>query len=170
MNTNIVVNDTNIFIDLYSVDLLKDIFSLPYKFHTTDFVLEEITNTEQKQHIQQYINNGLLTIKSFSSKELEQVISFHSQQTNNMSIPDCSVCVYAKTNNYRLLTGDKNTRIVAQNNNIIVNGILFLFKELVNNKIISSQIAIQKLECLKNKNKRLPLKEIERLIELWNIE
>lgn len=39
----IVVNDTNIFIDLISVDLLDEFFSLPIDIHTTDFVINELT-------------------------------------------------------------------------------------------------------------------------------
>lgn len=164
---DIVVNDTNIFIDLYSIDLLDTIFNLPFKFHTTDFVISEITNNKQKQQIHKYIDSKCLTVKSFLPDEIAEIISFYSKQTNNMSITDCSVCIYAKNNNYRLLTGDRNTRITAQNKGIVVNGILFLFKELVNNNIITKQVAIQKLECLKKNNKRLPLKEIDKLIGDW---
>ena len=32
----IVVSDTNVFIDLYSIGLLKEFFSLPWEVHTTD--------------------------------------------------------------------------------------------------------------------------------------
>ena len=31
----IVVNDTNVFIDLFNVGLLKEFFSLPWEVHTT---------------------------------------------------------------------------------------------------------------------------------------
>ena len=32
----IVVNDTNVFIDLFNVGLLEGFFSLPWEIHTTD--------------------------------------------------------------------------------------------------------------------------------------
>jgi len=39
---DIVVNDTNIFIDLISIDLLDSFFKLKFKVHTIDFVIEEL--------------------------------------------------------------------------------------------------------------------------------
>ena len=45
----IVVNDTNIFIDLISVDLLDEFFSLPIDIHTTDFVVHELTEPLQQK-------------------------------------------------------------------------------------------------------------------------
>lgn len=50
----IVVNDTNIFIDLMSVDLLDDFFRLPIEIHTTDFVLNELTDESQHNAIQKH--------------------------------------------------------------------------------------------------------------------
>ena len=39
---DIVINDTNIFLDLYDVDLLDTFFQLPVQVHTVDFVVDEI--------------------------------------------------------------------------------------------------------------------------------
>lgn len=38
----IVVNDTNVFIDLLVVGLLEQFFLLPWEVHTTDFVMQEL--------------------------------------------------------------------------------------------------------------------------------
>ncbi len=38
----VVVSDTNIFIDLISVDLLDEFFRLPFEIHTTDFIIHEL--------------------------------------------------------------------------------------------------------------------------------
>lgn len=43
----IVVNDTNIFIDLHSIGLLEQFFELPIKVHTVDFIVNELINSEQ---------------------------------------------------------------------------------------------------------------------------
>lgn len=45
----IVVNDTNIFIDLISVDLLDEFFSMPIDIHTTDLVVHELTEPLQQK-------------------------------------------------------------------------------------------------------------------------
>lgn len=39
----LVVSDTNIFIDLWKIDLLDAFFQLPVEIHTTDFVINELT-------------------------------------------------------------------------------------------------------------------------------
>ncbi len=37
----VVVSDTNIFIDLISVNLLDGFFGLPWEIHTTDMIMKE---------------------------------------------------------------------------------------------------------------------------------
>ena len=44
----IIVSDTNIFIDLHSCGLLDSFFKLPYNVHTTDFVMSELLGRVQK--------------------------------------------------------------------------------------------------------------------------
>lgn len=44
----IVVNDTNIFIDLFNVDLLDEFFSIPWEVHTTRFVMLELLREGQQ--------------------------------------------------------------------------------------------------------------------------
>lgn len=47
----IIVNDTNIFIDMNSIGLLGLMCELEYEIHTVDFVAAEIINPEQKKSI-----------------------------------------------------------------------------------------------------------------------
>ena len=47
----IVVNDTNIFIDLISVDLLDEFFSLPIDIRSADFVVLELTEPLQQKKV-----------------------------------------------------------------------------------------------------------------------
>ena len=61
----IVVNDTNIFIDLHSIGLLYQFFELPITVHTVDFVINELTDEEQFKAINKYIENGKLKVQSF---------------------------------------------------------------------------------------------------------
>ena len=51
----IVVNDTNIFIDLHSIGLLESFFALPIKVHTVDFVINEITIKEQLDEVNKFV-------------------------------------------------------------------------------------------------------------------
>ena len=113
----IIVNDTNIFIDLYSCNLLDDFFMLPYNIHTTDFVMNELKEDEQRKVVTKFRNSGQLTIKSFDPHEILSIWEYYrmANKVCNLSIEDCSVLKYTKSlNGARLLTGDKTLRTRAE--------------------------------------------------------
>ena len=56
---DIIVNDTNIFIDLHTSGLLNDFFILPKEDHTVDFVISELTDDKQRQAIDYFVNIGV---------------------------------------------------------------------------------------------------------------
>ena len=58
----VVVNDTNVFIDLYSIGLLEEFFSLPWEVHTTNLVMHELERQWQNEEVSQYKTKGQLHI------------------------------------------------------------------------------------------------------------
>ena len=164
----IVVSDTNIFIDLISVDLLYGFFSLPWEIHTTDMVIDELIRSEQHEAIEQFRQKGKLNIKSFDGEELLQIVKMKTErQTSNASIQNCSVWKLAKDLECALLTGDNKLRKVVQNDNVEVHGILYLFDKMLEHKIMDNWTAIDKLQSLFSVNSRLPKEEIDKRIALW---
>ena len=73
----IVVNDTNIFLDLISIGLLDASFELPIKFHTVDYVIEEIINEEQNAEVAALIKEGKLYVKEFDENEFSEIIDLY---------------------------------------------------------------------------------------------
>ncbi|WP_234418257.1 hypothetical protein [Aquimarina aquimarini] len=69
-----------------------------------------------------------------------------------------------------LLTGDGKLRKQASKDNIEVRGIIYLFDVLLNQNLISFQDAVEKIKQLILLNNRLPKKEIDKRVELWNDE
>lgn len=163
----VVVNDTNVFIDLCDIDLIDEFFKLSQKIHTTDFIMNELVKEEQQKKIERFYNDGLLTIKIHSAEELLEVVNFQQEQDNNVSIPDCSVWLYAQKNHYRLLTGDNKLRRSAIKAGTIVSGILYIFDQLVEQHIITPLIACDKLNLLRTINNRLPDKDISERLKRW---
>ena len=163
----IIVNDTNIFIDLHSIGLLEALCELPYDVRTVDFVIAEITDPKQYEALSALATKGQIRIESFDAEELGEIITEHSSVPGNISIPDCSVCYYARKHAATLLTGDRQLRRYAEAGNVSVRGILFIFDELVANNVISSQQAANKLRELIAINVRLPKSEIEKRINNW---
>lgn len=164
----IVVNDTNIFIDLYSIGLLEQFFELPITVHTVDFIINELTNEEQSEAIRRYVDNGRLNVQSFDAVELLEIIELQSKAGGNVSIPDCAVWHYAKKHNYTLLTGDGQLRKKAIESNVTVKGVIYVFDYMVDCCIITPKCAATKLQELMKYNSRLPKSIIQERIEKWN--
>lgn len=165
----IVVNDTNIFIDLIDVNLLDSFFRLPWEVHTTDTVMYELLKEGQRDAVQLFADNNLLIIATFEPQQLMEIISMHDglQNKTNVSFTDCSVWYYAKNNQYTLLTGDRKLRSAASHSGVEVHGILYVFDSLIEYKIISAKDAAEKLRLLRLSNPRLPKEEVEKRLKIW---
>lgn len=165
----IVVNDTNVFIDLYEVGLLEEFFSLPWEVHTTNFVMLELQREGQHGTVAKYKADKSLVVPVFEAKEMLEIGNIYQQYLNrtNLSLTDCSVWYYAKVNNYILLAGDRKLRTVSLLDGVEVHGVIYVFDTLVEFDIISRQVAAEKLQQLFVINPRLPKEEIEKRINLW---
>ena len=163
----ILVNDTNIFIDLHSVGLLEEMCRLPYEIHTVDFVVAEIADADQRRIFDELVAQGGIFIDGFTADEVIEIVEEHSSVSGNLSIPDCSVCYFARKHNVPMLTGDRRLRRYADEQSIEVHGILFIFDELVRHDIISTSMAADRLEELFAINARLPKTEIRNRINRW---
>ena len=167
MIEDIVVSDTNIFIDLLTVELLDVFFQLPYRVWTTVFVLEELTDAAQKTIIQAFVETGKLAVKEYNAEELSVLVAFSSARTNNVSLTDCSVWRFSCDNGYLLLTGDGTLRTSSELTGTRVSGVLFVFDQLVTRRIIPPKDAADRLRHLFSVNKRLPKGEIDRRLQEW---
>lgn len=163
----ILVNDTNIFIDLHSVGLLKEMCRLPYEIHTVDFVVAEIADADQRRIFDELVARGGISVDGFTADEVIEIVEEHSSVSGNLSIPGCSVCYFARKHNVPMLTGDRRLRRYAEEQSIEVHGILFIFDELVRHDIISTSMAADRLEELFAINARLPKAEIRDRINRW---
>lgn len=163
----IVVNDTNILIDLYNAGLLPYCKKLHLEFRTLDVVINEIEEEEQLRGIQRIIDEGTLKVYSLSGEQMITVFQKIAEYEGacNLSAEDISVMVYAIDNNYHLLTGDKTLRTKAALENVKVSGILFLTDMLTQENIIGEKEMIAALERLLQSNNRLPKRLITERIE-----
>ena len=51
----LIITDTNIFFDIISIGALPELFNLDYEINTTEFVIEEIKQSDQKEAIEVFI-------------------------------------------------------------------------------------------------------------------
>lgn len=110
----ILVNDTNIFIDLHSVGLLEEMCRLPYEIHTVDLVVAEIADADQRRIFDELVARGEISVDGFTADEVIEIVEEHSSVSGNLSIPDCSVCYFARKHNVPMLTGDRRLRRYAE--------------------------------------------------------
>lgn len=103
-------------------------------------------------------------------QEMMELVNFQRkmQDMTNVSIQDCSVWVYAKNNDYILLTGDSKLRKVAIKEGTNVRGILYIFDRMVEENLITPQKACEKIQLLRQLNGRLPSKEIDKRVCMWS--
>ena len=163
----IVVNDTNIFIDLYSIGCLDAFFRLPICVHTIDFVMNEITNAEQLKAIEKYVLSKQLAVGTFTAEELASIYTIQATAKGNVSFTDCAVLHYAKSNDYVLLTGDRQLRDKATEANVTVRGILYVFDLFMQHQILPAEKVVAKLQELQETNQRLPKRLIQERLEKW---
>ena len=69
----IVISDTNIFIDLWNIGLLEQFCELPLSIHTTDFIIGELKAQGVKDAIAQLHQEGKITIKTFKSNDKQTI-------------------------------------------------------------------------------------------------
>lgn len=162
----IVVNDTNIFIDLIHADLIDLFFQLPFEVHTTDFVIGEIEEEEQERIVLNLIATERLIVTGSNPDEINEIFILHNE-VSQLSVPDCSVWYYSKKNNFILMTGDGLLRKIAMKDGVDVKGILFVLDELIRFEFLNTFIAAEKLELLIESGSRLPKSECDERLKRW---
>lgn len=155
----IVVDDTQVLIDMYDADLLGLVERCSIKFHTVDYVMAELHRSPYKRpEIDQMVKDGILEVHSFSDKENVDLVAYYGKMAlqTNLSLTDCAVMKYSKDNGYRLLTGDKKLRNHAEDEGVLVSGILYLVDKFVAEQLITGAVMANRLELLLKTNPRLP--------------
>jgi predicted nucleic acid-binding protein len=162
----LIITDTNIFFDIISIGALPEFFSLDYEICTTEFVIEEIIESDQKEAIEVFIRAKEIYVIGFSSEEIGEIQSFSTSKTFK-GITDKSVLWKSYQLKCPLLTGDKKLRKEAEANGIDVHGTIWVIDTLVENGLIDRFKGIELLERLKSVNSSLPFDEIDKLIRLY---
>ena len=120
----IAITDACIFIDLYDLQLTAQFFSLNLEIHTN-----------QQQMLAAFQSVGKLTahnIKEADKKEIQA-----KSYSKALSDSDKTVLYLASKLNALVLSSDKLVRNNAKNNSIDYHGMIWIFDQLVENKLIS---------------------------------
>lgn len=162
----LVISDANILIDLAQIEMLAVFTKLNFKLFTTDFILEELNQTQGVLVDELVFSKELVVIETNEIEDYYGITNLLNQ-TNGLSFEDCSVWYYSKKKNGTLLTGDAKLRREAEKDNVEVRGIIFVFDEIVKQNLLKPTEAALKISQLKQINPRLPINELDKRIRNW---
>lgn len=160
----LIITDTNIFFDIISIRVLPEFFALDFDICTTDFVVKEIMESNQKEQIESFIRSKQLTVFKLSFEEIEEIQKFPTRRFFK-GITDKTVLWKSFKLKCLLLTGDKKLRNEAEDLKIEVHGSIWVIIKLIEKDIITNTKGIELLEQLKFINTSLPIDEIDKLIK-----
>ena len=160
-----ISSDTNIWIDFQIVSALKLPFKLSHKFYLSEETLKDelLTPPGIDEHL---ISFGLISLE-LTEEEFFYVFNIVGKYPQ-LSRYDALALAIAKRRGFVLLTGDKRLRKAAAEEGVEVRGTLWIFDELLHEKIIDEEEYKQFMKKLKQHNGkdiRLPMSEIEKRIK-----
>lgn len=158
---SVLVIDTSVIIDLHHGGLLKEVFSLPYRFVAPDVLIAEMRTPPGSA----LLALGLESVELSGEQMLEvgQLVEKYRKVSTN----DIFAVVIAREHNTHLVTSDGPLRDVASLVGISVRGTLWILDELLRLNIVTPSFAIQSLEAMLVKGSRLPREECNARIRLW---
>lgn len=164
MKIKVAVTDANIFIDLIILELITQLFQLELHIHTTREVYDQLNN-KQKAQLQSFCNSGQLLIYNFDAQEIAELQLL--ELPRGLEPADRTVYYYASKLNSIVLSGDNKLRKYCESKGLKVYGIIWLFDQLVELKLLHKPLATAKLEKLLGYNDRLPIEEIMKRLRKW---
>ncbi len=160
----VVISDANVIIDIECCGLTIQMLSLPYQFLLPDILFQE----ELQHHHPGLLDKGFVEM-SLNPESLSNSIELGKKYTKP-SRYDCLALAAAIQEECPLLTGDKNLRKAAKQEEIEFKGTLWIMEELFISKLISLDQTIQAFEVMKEAGSRLPQGEITKLVERLQLD
>jgi len=152
----LLISDSNIFIDMEVSNLTQKMFELPYQFGVPDILYEEELSKKHKN----LLDYGL-EMKKISSQSIIFVDTILSKY-QKIGFYDKLALATAKQESCPLLTGDGALRKAGEKEAVVVFGTVWLVEELMNHSIITVDEAREAYKLMKNNGRWLPWEMIEK--------
>ena len=158
----LAITDANIFIDLFHVGLIDELFLLEIELYTSLEVIFELEDHQQE---------SLLTIERLtvlSNSDPNYLEDLEDSLSQRLSLADLSIFHHARDLEAGILTGDSLLKKISKKYGFEVHGILWLFDVMLNMNHLSTENAISKLKALMDFNKHLPISDCQKMISKWS--
>jgi|WetSurMetagenome_2_1015567.scaffolds.fasta_scaffold01943_2 predicted nucleic acid-binding protein len=163
----LLITDTNVLFDVIKIGALPEFFCLDYEICTTEFVINEVRPSAQRDLLENFIRSKKLTVFGLSGDEVDEIEQIDTG-VYLKRFTDKSVIWKSLQLKCPILTGDKKMKDVASRLGLEVHGSIWILDSLIINNMISPIEAIDFFEKLKMTNNWLPGNEIERRINMAN--
>ncbi len=126
-----LVSDTSVLIDLDRGTLVEATFRLPFEFTVPDLLYER----ELKEHGgPDFVRLGL-RIAELDSDGVSLALGYRRKR-RPLSLPDSFALALAKTNTWTLLSGDRELRELAEEEEVRCHGVLWLLDQMLEQRVI----------------------------------
>jgi len=157
----VLISDANILIDMEEGELIEELFKLPYGFSIPDILFYE----EMEEEHWHLIDLGL-QLDELSGETMIHGLNL-IEQYKKPSRNDCFALALAKQEQCPLLTGDRDLRIAAEKEAVVVMGTIWVITQLVRHQVINVVDARAAYEKMRASGRRLPWTIAEeKLVEL----
>lgn len=156
----LLISDANVIIDLEAGGILEILFQLPYDFAMPDALYEE----EIEDGSPYLIDMGLKTLV-VAAQYVDYAITLGQEYGEEPGFYDRLALALAKQEACPLLTGDNNLRALAGREGVDIRGTLWVFTELIEFGLLSSEESLASLGLMKARKRRLPWDDAKKHIE-----
>ena len=126
----ILVSDTSVLIDLDRGMLVEATFRLPFEFTVPDLLYER----ELREHGgPEFVRLGL-RVEELDGSGVSLALGYRRKQ-RSLSLPDSFALALAKTNAWTLLSGDRELRELAVEEQVRCHGVLWLLDQMFEHRV-----------------------------------
>ena len=128
---NVLVSDTSVLIDLDRGNLVEATFRVPFEFTVPDLLYER----ELREHGgPDFVRLGL-RVEELDGDGVSLALSYRRKR-RSLSLPDSFALALAKTNAWTLLSGDRELRELAEEEEVRCHGVLWLLDQMFEKRVI----------------------------------
>ncbi len=165
----VALTDVSVLFDLFNVGVLPEFFGLDIEIFTTDFIYNEILQSDEKDEFELFVRGGQLRIIAVEETEHETISNMELTYSNR-SFADKTALYKAIQMRCILLTCDDKLKKEAVKRDLEVYGSIWVIDQLVENDKIDTKRAIEVIESLKKTNAWLPVDELDRRLNMYKGE
>ena len=127
----VLVSDTSVLIDLDRGSLVESTFRLPFEFTVPDLLYER----ELREHGgPDFVRLGL-RVEELDGDGVSLALSY-LRKRRSLSLPDSFALALAKRNAWTLLSGDRELRELAEEEEVRCHGVLWLLDQVFEHRVI----------------------------------